>query len=316
MNFQNLEYFVAAATARSFTRAADSLFITQQTLSGQIAQLEKEIGCKLFLRTKPLQLTESGKVFFQYATSMLREYRKMQSDLAILTSHEHNSITIGIAYPGAVKRLSRIISDYHTSDPAARFRIVELPGNDMIERMRKGTIDFGIAHFPELDPAFTTYPIVEEEIVLLATEALLQHAFGADHGKIAQQMERTGDFTPMRNCPYVQSRRNNIVAEFAERYMAEHIPAPVIRTEADSFDAQLEICRNGAAFSFFPLHVTKDTLHDDTLSPFRVFHLGENARFMISYGYLKDAARPAGFREFIDHVTAARLARKEGMLLP
>ena len=316
MNFQNLEYFVAAATARSFTRAADSLFITQQTLSGQIAQLEKEIGCKLFLRTKPLQLTEAGKVFFQYAASMLRDYNKMLGDLAILGGGTDNSITIGISYPGAVKRLSRIISEFHVTDPIARFRLVELPGIDLIERMRKGTIDFAIAHFPELDPTFVTYPLMEEEIVLLVTDDLLRHSFGENWEEVAQRMEQTGDYAPMHNCPYVQSKRNTIVTVFAERYMSEHIPAPVIRTEANSFDAQLEICRNGAAFSFFPRQVTGEALHDESLSDFRVFPLGKNAHFTISYGYRRDAVNSAAFKDFIAHVDRTRHRHEQNSRLP
>ena len=109
MNFQNLDYFVATATVRSFTNAADRLYITQQTLSGQIAALEKEIGHRLFIRSKPLQLTEAGKIVFNYATGLLRDYRKMQSSLALLNNEGESTITIGVSYPGAIQRLANVI---------------------------------------------------------------------------------------------------------------------------------------------------------------------------------------------------------------
>ena len=57
MNFQSIRYFLQVARKRSFSQAAEELFITQQTLSASIASLEKELGCKLFVRHIPLELT-------------------------------------------------------------------------------------------------------------------------------------------------------------------------------------------------------------------------------------------------------------------
>lgn len=54
MNFQTMEYFIALARERSFTRAAEGLHITQQSLSAHIAGLEKEVGCPLLVRHVPL----------------------------------------------------------------------------------------------------------------------------------------------------------------------------------------------------------------------------------------------------------------------
>lgn len=63
MNFQTMEYFTAVVEKRSFTKAAESLHITQQTLSAHIANLEKELGCALLIRHIPLELTYAGKYF-------------------------------------------------------------------------------------------------------------------------------------------------------------------------------------------------------------------------------------------------------------
>ena len=63
MNFLSMDYFVTLAQERNFTRAAEKLHITQQTLSAHIAVLEKEAGSPLFLRRVPLELTYAGKVF-------------------------------------------------------------------------------------------------------------------------------------------------------------------------------------------------------------------------------------------------------------
>ena len=60
INFLNLEYFLVAAEELSFTKAARRLFISQQSLSSHIANMEKELDIALFHRTSPLTLTYAG----------------------------------------------------------------------------------------------------------------------------------------------------------------------------------------------------------------------------------------------------------------
>ena len=74
MNFQSIQYFLQVARRRSFSQAAEELFITQQTLSASIASLEKELGCKLFVRHIPLELTYGGELFLQYARAFFTSF--------------------------------------------------------------------------------------------------------------------------------------------------------------------------------------------------------------------------------------------------
>ncbi len=80
MNFQTMEYFTAVVEKRSFTKAAESLHITQQTLSAHIANLEKELGCALLIRHIPLELTYAGEVFFRYAADFDQKYASMMHE--------------------------------------------------------------------------------------------------------------------------------------------------------------------------------------------------------------------------------------------
>ena len=82
MNFQSIQYFLQVARKRSFSQAAEELFITQQTLSASIASLEKELGCKLFVRHIPLELTYCGELFLQYARAFQQNYDRMERDFA------------------------------------------------------------------------------------------------------------------------------------------------------------------------------------------------------------------------------------------
>ena len=65
MNFDSLGYFLALAREKNFTRAAETLHITQQSLSSHIANLERELNCTLVVRRTPLQLTYAGRTFLR-----------------------------------------------------------------------------------------------------------------------------------------------------------------------------------------------------------------------------------------------------------
>ena len=73
MNFDSLEYFTVLARERNFTRAAEALHITQQSLSSHIAALEKELNCPLVVRHVPLELTYAGQTFLRYAEASRAE---------------------------------------------------------------------------------------------------------------------------------------------------------------------------------------------------------------------------------------------------
>ena len=67
MELRQLNYFIAISDAKSFTRAAEKLYVSQPALTGQINTLENELGMKLFDRTnKSVQLTPAGEVFYKH----------------------------------------------------------------------------------------------------------------------------------------------------------------------------------------------------------------------------------------------------------
>ena len=98
MNFQSMEYFAAVAKNRSFTRAADALHITQQTLSAHIAGIERELGCPLLIRHIPLELTYAGEVFLRYATEFNTKYDCMLHEFGDILNNQTGKLRIGIAF--------------------------------------------------------------------------------------------------------------------------------------------------------------------------------------------------------------------------
>ena len=98
MNFHSLDYFLVLAREKNFTRAAEALHITQQSLSSHIAGLEKELGCTLLVRRTPLELTYAGRTFLRYAESIGQTRQAMERESATSPKIRKAKLRVGIAY--------------------------------------------------------------------------------------------------------------------------------------------------------------------------------------------------------------------------
>ena len=109
INFLNLEYFLVAAEELNFTRAARKLYISQQSLSNHISNLEKEFDVILFNRTSPLTLTYAGRALKTRARELLDlrdEFQRLH--LAMVSEVAHLGVGLGTDHCTDRNRLFRI----------------------------------------------------------------------------------------------------------------------------------------------------------------------------------------------------------------
>lgn len=97
MNFQNIEYFLTVAEFGNITKAAQSLYISQQSLSENIRRLEEEVGTPLFERGgKTLTLTPAGKCFHSGSSKILKIQDKMLREIAIISKTSRCKIVLDV----------------------------------------------------------------------------------------------------------------------------------------------------------------------------------------------------------------------------
>jgi len=98
LNLKHLRYFWAVASQGSIARAAETLFLTPQTISGQLTELEKQVGSKLLQRDgRQLVLTDTGRLVFSYADEMFRLGLELQDVLAGRTPGSVITFKVGVA---------------------------------------------------------------------------------------------------------------------------------------------------------------------------------------------------------------------------
>ena len=88
MNFLALKYFLTIEQEGSFSAAARRLFVSQQSLSESMKKLEQEVGAELFVRKRPLLLTEAGRRFSRGAQEILGLQEEMLRDIAVLAERQ------------------------------------------------------------------------------------------------------------------------------------------------------------------------------------------------------------------------------------
>ena len=97
MNLRQLEVFRAVCEQGGFTRAAQSLYMTQPAVSHVIAELEKEAGCPLFDRiSRRIYLTEAGRIFLEKARQILELHEELSAGFPALTGQAPLRIGSGI----------------------------------------------------------------------------------------------------------------------------------------------------------------------------------------------------------------------------
>lgn len=174
MDIRQLQYLVALAREKHFTRAANACNVTQPTLSGRIRQLELELGIPIVERGQRYQgLTTEGERVLKWAQLILNNWASMQHELAQLTSSDvslRGRVVLG-GIPSAlpmIPSLAKIIRDKH---PNIDFTVMSMSSEEILRALDDHTIDVGVTYLDnEPISGLIAYPLYSERYCLFVPE--------------------------------------------------------------------------------------------------------------------------------------------------
>lgn len=170
MNLQQLEYAVTLAREKSFSKAASRCFVTQATLSMMVKKLEKEIGVVLFDRSRlPVSVTPFGQTIIQQAQKVLTEIKTITALAAEIRGEVDSEIRIGIIPTLAPYLLPLFIKPFCDQYPNLKVDIKDLITDDIIDHLKKGSLDFGLCATPLHEPGIHEDPLFYEEFLVYAS---------------------------------------------------------------------------------------------------------------------------------------------------
>lgn len=145
MELRVLQYFLAVAREQNISAAAQSLHLTQPTLSRQLKELEEELGKQLMVRgSRKITLTEDGMLLRKRAEEILELVDRTEKEVMLSDNTVSGDIYIGTGETDGVRQIARTANQLQQNYPGIHFHIVSGDAVDVCERLDKGLLDFGV----------------------------------------------------------------------------------------------------------------------------------------------------------------------------
>ncbi|HEY3540747.1 MAG TPA: LysR family transcriptional regulator [Trinickia sp.] len=167
MDLRQLRYFIAVARERNFTRASEQLHIAQPPLSRQIQLLEEELGVSLLIRhSRPVQMTEAGRLFYEQAMQVLGRVEQMQAATRRVGLNQRSVLSIGFVASTLYGGLPTLMRKLREHAPELDIQVVELMSVQQIQALKEGRIDIGFGRVRHSDPNVTGIVLREERLAV------------------------------------------------------------------------------------------------------------------------------------------------------
>lgn len=151
MELRVLQYFLAVTREQSISGAAESLHLSQPTLSRQLKDMEEELGKQLFIRSnRKITLTEEGMILRKRAEEIMELVKKTEDEITLSDDSIAGNITVGAGETDGIRFLARAAQAVQKDYPLVHFHIVSGDKASVTEDLDRGLIDFGLL-FGDID---------------------------------------------------------------------------------------------------------------------------------------------------------------------
>lgn len=149
MELRVLQYFLAVAREQSILKASEALHLSQPTLSRQLRDLEIQLGKQLFVRgNRKITLTDEGALLRKRAEEIVALVKKTENEIMLSEESISGNIYIGAGETDAIRLVTRTAAKLQAEHPLLHYHIFSGDSQDVLERLDKGLLDFGIVFDP------------------------------------------------------------------------------------------------------------------------------------------------------------------------
>lgn len=168
MELRQLEYFVAVAEERNFTRAAERVHISQSGVSAQIRRLERELGAELFDRSgRTATLTVAGKAVLEHARAALAAAEAVGRAVGEVTGVIRGRLTVGMVVGCTITPLFDALAAFHRAHPGVELSLLEDNSDRLVEGVRAGAVDLALIGAANTTPeGLDALTVVSERLVV------------------------------------------------------------------------------------------------------------------------------------------------------
>jgi LysR family cyn operon transcriptional activator len=246
MELRHLRYFLAIAATNHMAKAADQLFVTQSTLSHQLAQLESELGVELFERVgRGLRLSSAGEAWLTIARETLE---KVEAGKAALRGHHsevYGDLRVGVIHSYMTHFIAQVTGPLLERYPRLRLHIHELTALDIEAQVASGQLDLGLAFFPASSSAVQASLLFDDQLMLAVHPT---HPLGK---------RRNVSMAQLKDHPMALMSARFATRRLLDSCFQQAGLAPKIVLELDSIEALRLVAQQGKLVTFLPKRTTQ-----------------------------------------------------------
>jgi DNA-binding transcriptional LysR family regulator len=168
MNIAVMKTFCDLVETGSFSRAAESNYISQSAVSQQVAKLERELSVQLITRGGGLvEPTEAGKAYYEGAKEILRRYEQLLGEVRSARDAVRGVLRVGTIYSVGFYLLDPWVRKFFQEHPEVNLHVSYTNWNHIYAAIISGEMDLGVVACPENHRSLSVVPLVEEELVMV-----------------------------------------------------------------------------------------------------------------------------------------------------
>jgi DNA-binding transcriptional LysR family regulator len=157
------------ADLKSFSKAADDLFLTQPTVSGHILSIEKSLSLRLFDRTsREVRLTKAGEVFLEYASKILSSRKDLLNALSEFSQGIRGELSLGASTIPGEYLLPKLMGDFKKEYPRFIISLKIADTKEIVQYVLQDSVEFGIIGAKLNHPSLHYERYEEDEIIVVA----------------------------------------------------------------------------------------------------------------------------------------------------
>lgn len=251
MNYEYYKIFYYVGKHKNITRAAVELYSSQPAITRAIQNLETELGCRLFVRTKSgVEFTHEGKTLFDYVNLAHNQLVKGENEVSRSISIEGGTIYIGTTVTALHGFLFGVLDDFHTKYPNVKFKINTGSNNGTIDKLKSGIFDIAFVS----TPCSTNKSLITKNVRTFNDILIAGNNF-------AEIKDKTLSLSDIKNYPFVCLRHSMQLRQFIDDIFAENdlLLSPDI--EADSADLLVPMISHNFGLGFVPQDMAQEAIN-------------------------------------------------------
>ena len=293
MDFRQFQYICAIAEHKSITKAAAALYMSQPSLSHFVSKTERELGITLFNRsTSPISLTFAGERYVENAKQILKISEDMNKQFRDISRGMTGRLRIGMSNERAAYMLPLILPAYLKEFPGMDVRHVMAGGEELLDAIFKGKIDFMILLNQVPENGLKCSYIYEEELILIAPKGFINERHLIEGHKNAVNLAKLADEE------FILMQKDHAIRKCIDAIFRSYEISPLIHTETRSNIFCLRMAAAGLGLAIVPRMTTELAKASDD---YDAFYIGiPPATWEVVAAYRSDAYIGVAEQAFLD----------------